>query len=106
MVGGGGGRWWSAGRDPSSWQGRGVPRWRAWARPEGAGPRPYPPTSTGPSYKASREEGLPLPRERPEMKTALLFLAALAVASGPGEGLAGGWGQWGAGPWKPGVAHF
>ena len=65
-----------------------------------------PPTSTCPSYKASGEEGLPLFPGTPEMKTALLFLVALAVASGPGEGLAGGWGQWGAGPWKPGVAHL
>ncbi|XP_025727017.1 lymphocyte antigen 6D isoform X1 [Callorhinus ursinus] len=55
--------------------------------PPGWLPTFTPPTSTCPSYKASREEGPHCSQRRPKMKTALLLLVALAVAAGPARAL-------------------
>ena len=80
------------GREPCIWQ-AGV-CWAGGCGPGRVGQVPAPPTSTCPNYKASREgEGRQCSQRCPKMKTALLFLVALAAAAGPGAGLGGGWGS-------------
>lgn len=71
-------------------------------------PPPLLPTPV-PAIRPPKRRGPHCSQRRPEMKTALLLLVALAVAAGPGERLdegagvaVGSTGQW-ARHWKPGV---